>query len=85
VIMRTTIVASSDSIDDEAATAARIEEMIERTSRYAPGYKASIGLKKVGQRAICQVIVSGCGDYLPNYAGNLDIINCAALELIKSL
>jgi acetaldehyde dehydrogenase len=85
VIMRTTIVASSDSIDNEAATAARIEEMIERTSRYVPGYKASIGLKKVGPRAICQVIVSGCGDYLPNYAGNLDIINCAALELIKSL
>lgn len=85
VIMRTTIVIGSDSIANEAATIAMIEEMIERTSCYVHGYKSSIGLKKIGSRAICQVIVSGSGDYLPNYAGNLDIINCAALELIKSL
>jgi acetaldehyde dehydrogenase len=61
-----------------------IKDMISRVQRYVPGYQASMKLKKLGSKAICQVVVSGCGHYLPRYAGNLDIINCAALEVIKS-
>jgi acetaldehyde dehydrogenase len=34
---------------------------------------------------IISVKIKGSGDYLPSYAGNLDIINCAALKIIERL
>jgi acetaldehyde dehydrogenase len=85
LMMRTTVITDADSINNERATAAGIENMIEKVQRYIPGYQSSISLRKLGPKAMCQVIVSGCGHYLPTYAGNLDIINCAALEVVKSL
>lgn len=84
LMMRTTVVVDSDSVSDEAGMNESIKDMISRVQRYVPGYQASMKLKKLGSKAICQVVVSGCGHYLPRYAGNLDIINCAALEVIKS-
>jgi acetaldehyde dehydrogenase len=34
---------------------------------------------------VLSVKVKGVGDYLPPYAGNLDIINCAAIEITKKI
>ena len=31
------------------------------------------------------VKVKGTGDFLPDYAGNLDIINCAAINILEKL
>jgi acetaldehyde dehydrogenase len=34
---------------------------------------------------IFSIKAEGAGDYLPKYAGNLDIINCAAIKLLDKL
>jgi acetaldehyde dehydrogenase (acetylating) len=83
--MKTSILVDSDQISSETETRSRIEECCSRTRDYVPGYRSSVELKRLGHKAICQVQVTGSGHYLPPYAGNLDIINCAALEVIQHL
>ena len=34
---------------------------------------------------VMSVKVKGTGDFLPPYAGNLDIINCAAIKICEKL
>jgi acetaldehyde dehydrogenase len=34
-------------------------------------------------RIVVMVKAQGLGDYLPKYAGNLDIINCAAIAVAE--
>ena len=36
------------------------------------------------RRIMVMVKVRGRGDYLPEYAGNLDIINCAAIAMAEA-
>ena len=83
--MKTSILIESDIISSESKTRASIECMTKRVRKYSPGYYTSVDLRKIGAKTMCQVEVTGSGHYLPAYAGNLDIINCAALEVIKKL
>ena len=83
--MKTSILALSEDITSELDTKAAIERVELFTRMYAPGYRTSVGLKQLGVKTMCQVQVTGCGHYLPAYAGNLDIINCAALEVLQRL
>lgn len=83
--MKTSILVDSDSILSEADTRSSIENIVSSVRSYSPGYHTSVDLCRLGAKTICQVQVTGSGHYLPEYAGNLDIINCAALEVIKRL
>ena len=83
--MKTSILVHSEAILSESETRSSIESVAARVRLYSPGYNTSIDLRRMGAKTICQVQVTGSGHYLPAYAGNLDIINCAALEVIKRI
>ena len=83
--MKTSILVNSEDVESEEDARAGIEAIAATTRGYVPGYHTSVELKRLGGKMMCQVQVTGSGHYLPAYAGNLDIINCAALEVIKKL
>ena len=48
--------------------------------KYVPGYQLKNGPVFDGKRVSIFMEVKGLGDYLPEYAGNLDIMTAAALR-----
>jgi acetaldehyde/propanal dehydrogenase len=78
LIMRDTI----HCLTQDTPKAAQIEEsvhaMILEVQKYVPGYKLVNGPVIDGNRVSIFMEVEGLGDYLPKYAGNLDIMTAAA-------
>lgn len=80
--MQTTVMAKVSSPDIKALRTG-IAEMVSRIQKYVPGYALAVEPTLEGDRIIMMVRVQGLGDYLPSYAGNLDIINCAAVAMAE--
>jgi acetaldehyde/propanal dehydrogenase len=78
LIMRDTVHCLLESEPDRAAITASVQAMIRDVQRYVPGYKLVNGPVFDGNRVSVFVEVEGLGDYLPKYAGNLDIMTAAA-------
>lgn len=76
--MQTTISAQVEAPDIEAVRE-RTREIVKSIQRYVPGYQLIVPPVYEHDRIIAMVKVTGLGDYLPSFAGNLDIINCAAI------
>jgi acetaldehyde dehydrogenase len=76
--MQTTLFAKIKSPDIERIRDA-ITSMAKRIQQYVPGYQLLIPPTIENNRIITTVKIQGLGDYLPKYAGNMDIINCAAI------
>jgi acetaldehyde/propanal dehydrogenase len=68
----------------EAPDCERIEQavraMVLEVQKYVPGYRLANGPVFDGRRVSIYLEVAGLGDYLPRYAGNLDIMTAAALR-----
>lgn len=60
-----------------------IKRVVSRIKQYVPGYKLIAEPVYENNRLTTMVEVVGRGDYLPIYAGNLDIINCAAISVAE--
>ncbi len=54
-----------------------------QVKKYVPGYKIIVEPSFIDNILAITVEVSGNGDFLPEYAGNLDIITCAAIEMAE--
>ena len=80
--MQTTLFAKVANPDIEAFTA-RLNQIVGEIQQYIPGYQIIVAPKIDGGRVMAMVRVIGRGDYLPAYAGNLDIINCAAINVAE--
>ena len=80
LIMRDTVHCLLEDTPDEAAIRASIDAMLTEVQSYVPGYKLKNGPVFDGKRVSVFLEVAGLGDYLPRYAGNLDIMTAAAIR-----
>lgn len=80
VMMRTTVNISVESCDLELAIS-RTREIVKEVQKYVPGYELVVDPYFLTPNTISATVkVTGAGYVLPEYAGNLDIINSAAVE-----
>jgi acetaldehyde/propanal dehydrogenase len=80
LMMRDTIHCMTEGDPDVLAITRSVHAMIEEVQKYVPGYTLKNGPVFDGRRVTTFVEVLGLGDYLPKYAGNLDIMTAAALR-----
>ena len=80
VMMRTTVNIFAKTFDiDKAKLLANT--IVEEVQKYVPGYEMVVEPYLQSQNTISATVkVTGAGYVLPEYAGNLDIINSAAVE-----
>ena len=78
LIMRDTVHCLTEGTPDQAAITKSVHDMIREVQKYVPGYQLVNGPVFEGNRVSVYMEVEGLGDYLPKYAGNLDIMTAAA-------
>ena len=80
LMMRDTIHCLTETEPDQAAIIASVHAMVEKVQQYVPGYQLVNGPIFDGNRVTIFMEVQGLGDFLPKYAGNLDIMTAAGLR-----
>ena len=78
LMMRDTIHCLTETVPEEDKIRESVEKMIAAVQLYVPGYRLLHKIVFDGNRVSIFVEVEGLGDYLPKYAGNLDIMTAAA-------
>ncbi len=84
IMMRDTVYAlvEGEQVDEEKITAS-IKETVDYVSSYVPGYRLKQDPIFDGNKVTVLLEVEGAGDYLPKFAGNLDIITAAAVKVAE--
>ncbi len=78
LIMRDTVHCLTVDEPDQRAIIESVQRMLAEVQKYVPGYRLKNGPVFDGRRVSIFLEVEGLGDYLPKYAGNLDIMTAAA-------
>jgi acetaldehyde/propanal dehydrogenase len=80
LLMRDTIHCLTVDEPDQQKITASVQAMLAAVQSYVPGYRLKNGPVFDGRRVSIFMEVEGLGDFLPTYAGNLDIMTAAALK-----
>lgn len=84
-IMRTTVHVKGQ-LGDLSGLDETVRLAVERVQRYVPGFRLLVPPTRQAEDVLTVSIgVEGAGDYLPPYAGNLDIITAAAVKTALDL
>jgi len=83
MIMRNTIYLQSDTGFEADALEAVVTDAAARVAEYVPGYRVVTTPSVNGNVATLTVEVEGAADYLPAFAGNLDIMTSAAVRVAE--
>ncbi len=95
ILMRNTVYCAIPADADRAAVEASVRAMADDVAGYVPGYRVK-GMTfddgpfttpggQAGARISVFLEVSGNGDHLPRYAGNLDIMTASAVRVGESI
>jgi acetaldehyde dehydrogenase len=96
ILMRNTVFCALPEGTDHDAVVASVEQMVADVAKYVPGYRLkNAPLIEEGpfhtpggvvpHRVVVLLEVEGAGDYLPTYAGNLDIMTAAAVRVGEAI
>lgn len=85
LMMRDTVHCLVEGEPKEAEITASVHAMIAEVQKYVQGYRLVNGPVFDGQRVSVFLEVEGLGDYLPKYAGNLDIMTAAAAQTAEEI
>jgi len=85
LMMRDTVFCQISPDADRDAIRASIEAMREKVATYVPGYRLRGEPQFDEGRVAIFIEVEGAADYLPAYAGNLDIMTAAAVAVGEEL
>lgn len=83
IIMRNTVYAVPDGEVDIDQIRESVMRAVQAVRKYVPGYEVTVSPFVNGDHIVVGVEVVGAGDYLPKYAGNLDIITAAAVAVAE--
>jgi acetaldehyde dehydrogenase len=90
ILMRNTIYALLDAEDvDREQIVTSVHDMVEAVQKYVPGYRLTndivfeVRQMPDGKKTVVAMLleVTGAGDFLPPYAGNLDIMTASARQV----
>ena len=85
LIMRDTVHCLTVDPPDAEGIAGSVRSMAATVQKFVPGYRVKNGPVFDGNRVSIFLEVEGLGDYLPKYAGNLDIMTAAALRTAEGI
>lgn len=81
-VMQTSLFIKGDVIKDLSD----FDEKIRELQQYIPNYTVNISPAYIADGVLMtSVNILGKGDYISKYAGNLDVINCAAVRILNKI
>lgn len=84
LMMSNTVHAIVENPDEKLITES-VNDIVEKVQKYVPGYQLRVPPIIDGNKVTVILQVQGAGDFLPKYAGNLDIINSAAIATAEKV